>query len=194
MAGAARSALWGESLVFRETPPARAAPGRNRRNSSKLFLFFAKHSLGISKHFLGISKLFFGGFLDFQRVAREKRKKIHIQIFRGFARPEAGFGPGNSRFGTRYRHGSSAFSYPSTNSDYPKSFSADSVVAGKSGLAAGSVRPRPSSRTRSAGDACTPWVGTRASIGRRRGPRNRPAPDPPLPREGERGSARMADR
>jgi hypothetical protein len=55
--------------------PARAAPRRNGPIASKLFLVFAEDFLGIFKFFLGISKLFFGGFVEFQGLAREKRKK-----------------------------------------------------------------------------------------------------------------------
>jgi hypothetical protein len=41
----------------------------------KDFLAFAKESLAFGKEFLGFSKDFFGGFVGFQGLAREKRKK-----------------------------------------------------------------------------------------------------------------------
>jgi hypothetical protein len=71
-----------KSRISREGPPARGALRRNLRNASKPFLFFAKDFFGIAKFFLGISKLFFGGFGEFQRVAREKKKKMIPELSR----------------------------------------------------------------------------------------------------------------
>jgi hypothetical protein len=48
---------------------------------AKDFLGSGKDFLGSCKDFLGFSKLFFGGFVRFQRVASEKRKKTIFKIF-----------------------------------------------------------------------------------------------------------------
>jgi hypothetical protein len=40
---------------------------------SKHFLVFVKDFLAFGKDFLGFCKLFFGGFVEFQWVAREKK-------------------------------------------------------------------------------------------------------------------------
>jgi hypothetical protein len=62
-----------------------ARPSPSSLPFSKDFLGNAKDSLGSCKDFLGISKLFFGGFVGFQRVARDPHPIKPFQIFR----PEA---------------------------------------------------------------------------------------------------------
>jgi hypothetical protein len=63
-------------------------------DASKLFLFIAKDSFGISKYFLGISKLFLGGFVEFQWVAREKKKKKRSPNFSEVRSPANRLRPG----------------------------------------------------------------------------------------------------